>query len=124
MSRTIAPIPSKRPVLGSRTKKVRSDTGIASSVCQCRRYVSPLPATLLHYGWTDRIGKKSPLIGRDVIRCPCVLDGMIQGQTHHFETRRIDVNRFPVRIYYANEVHRVFEKRYKYLTLILSSFAF
>src|SRR6516165_6738839 len=49
---------------------------------------------------------------------------MIQGQTNHFETRRIDVNRSPVRIYYANEVHGVFEKRHEYLTLILNSFAF
>src|SRR6516165_10579652 len=48
---------------------------------------------------------------------------MIQGKTHHFETRRIDVNRFPVWICYGNEVWRVFEKRHKYLALILNSLA-
>src|SRR6516164_781750 len=49
---------------------------------------------------------------------------MIQGKTHHVPTPRIEVNRSPVWIYYANEVWRVFEKRHKYLALILNSFAF
>src|SRR5262245_56361473 len=82
-----------------------------------------VPATLLDHGSDDDVGSERTLVNRVILGYFRVLDRIIRRQTHHPAARGIDVNRFPVRVCYADKVRRVFEKRHKYLALILDSFA-
>src|SRR5262245_50879391 len=82
-----------------------------------------VPATVLDYGSDDDIGSERALLWRVIIGYSRVLDRIIGGQTHHSPARRIEIKRIAVWICDAYEVRRVFEKRHKYLTLILGSLA-
>src|SRR5262245_35587412 len=82
-----------------------------------------VPATSLDHRSDDDIGREGALISRVIIGYLSVLDRIIRRQTHHPAACRIEVNRFTVRVCYTNKVRRVFEKRHKYLALILDSLA-